>query len=241
MATIIITGSGKRIGRSLAIEFATKGYDIIVHYNNSKNKADETCHEISSIGRKVYSMKADLGNPHDIESMFHKIKQLSMVPDILVNNAGIFPGRKKISDMGVVEWDEALNVNLRSQFLCSKDFISLNPAGGRIINIASLGALEVWKERTPYNVSKAGVVQLTKSMARDLAPEFSVNCVCPGAISIPGEQGPGDGNMARLNKIPMGRYGLPKDVFDAVYFFATASKYITGQTLTVDGAYHLCR
>jgi NAD(P)-dependent dehydrogenase (short-subunit alcohol dehydrogenase family) len=111
--------------------------------------------------------------------------------------------------------------------------------GGRIVNIASLGAFQIWKDRIPYNVSKAAVVQLTKALARSLAPDIMVNAVAPGAIAIPDE--PAAGGMIAPSRIPMGRHGSTDDIFNAVYFFADTATYITGQTLIVDGGLNIAQ
>src|SRR5690606_4446286 len=136
--------------------------------------------------------------------------------------------------------DDTFDVNLKGELFTSQRFSQLAKPNSRIINIASLGALEIWKGRVPYHISKSALLHLTKAMAVELAPNISVNCVCPGAIHIP-EEPAEDSSLISTDKIPMKRYGNVDDIFDAVYFFATCSAYITGQNIIVDGGYHYSR
>jgi NAD(P)-dependent dehydrogenase (short-subunit alcohol dehydrogenase family) len=156
---------------------------------------------------------------------------------MLVNNAGVFPEAKDMKDIPLELWESTFAVNMRASFYTSQLYVKRAKPGGRIINIASIGGLEVWKGRIPYNVSKASLINLSRALARDLAPDFSVNCVCPGTITFP-EDPPEMASDPMIKKIPMKRFATPHDLFEAVYFFGTSTGYITGQTLVVDGGYH---
>ena len=238
MAIALITGSGRRIGKGLAIEFARKGWDVLIHYNNSAESALKTLQEIQNIGSKAVMFQADVRDYSAMQTGFEKAVAEIGHPDILVNNAAIYPSANNLQNTEISLWDDVMDTNLKSYFQMAKIFSENAVKGSRIINIASLGAFQIWKGRIPYNVSKAGVIQLTKALARDLAPNISVNSVSPGSIEIENE--PAEGGLAlKVENIPMNRYGKISDVFDAVYFFATASLYITGQNINVDGGYHL--
>jgi NAD(P)-dependent dehydrogenase (short-subunit alcohol dehydrogenase family) len=238
MAIAFITGSGRRIGKGLAIEFARKGWDVLIHYNNSADTAQKTFNEIKNMGAKAAMFQADVRDLSAMKNGFDQAVSEIGHPDVLVNNAAIYPSANNLQDTDESLWDDVMDINLKSYFQISKMFSENAEKGSRIINIASLGAFQIWKGRIPYNVSKAGVIQLTKALARDLAPKISVNSVSPGSIEIENE--PAEGGLAlKAENIPMNRYGKICDVFDAVYFFATASLYITGQNLNVDGGYHL--
>lgn len=239
MSIVLITGSGRRIGRGLAIRFAEKGWDVIIHYNSSADKVNETVGMVKKLAVKTSVIKADVRNPDEINNAFKIAVEQLGIPDVLVNNAGIYPRQTELKNITGQLWDDTLNINLRGEFYFSK-FYSEIAKEGRIINFSSLGGLEVWNNRIPYNVSKAGVIQLTKALAKELAPNFSVNCICPGTIDIPDEP-PSEKIHLNKEKIPMKRYGNVDDIFDAVYFFSTCSKYITGQVLCVDGGYHIAR
>jgi len=243
MSLVLITGAGKRIGRYLAHGFAKKGWNVAICYNESKSSAEKVVVDILSYDSnlKAVSVKCDIRKKDDIEIAFDAVIKKLGVPDVLINNAGIFPDRAGIEDISTELWDDTMNINLRGAFLCSQVFSEHAKSGARIINISSLGALEVWKHRIPYNVSKAGLNHLTKALAREFAPDITVNAVCPGAIFVEDEPSVTDKTLLDIDKIPMKRYGSPEDVFDAVYFFATCRNYITGQILTVDGGYHDAR
>ncbi len=239
MSTVFITGSGRRLGAGLALKFAEKGWNVALHYNSSKEKARETYRKVLEFGVKSCLVNSDVSDYKELENSFLDAADIIGLPDVLINNAGVFPKRKSIRELSLDEWDTTLNINLRGEFYASKIFAEKSKSG-RIINISSVGGLEVWKNRIPYNVSKAGVIQLTKSLARSLAPDFSVNCICPGTIKIIGEAAADESEIS-TEKIPMKRIGTVDDIFDAAYFFASCSKYITGQILTVDGGYSLGR
>ncbi|MBI5323688.1 MAG: SDR family oxidoreductase [Ignavibacteriae bacterium] len=239
MGKVLITGSGRRIGRGLAIRFAEKGWDVIIHFNSSENKANETLKHVKSLGVNAVLIKADVRFENEIiRGLDIAVKEVG-IPDVLINNAGVYPPETPLNQISGLMWDDTININLRGEYLFSKIYAG-KANEGRIINFASLGGLEVWNHRIPYNVSKAGVIQLTKALSKELAPNFAVNCICPGTIDIPDES---PSEIIRINKdkIPMKRYGNIDDIFDAVYFFSTCSKYITGQILCVDGGFHIAR
>lgn len=246
LKTVLITGGARRIGKVLSTRFAECGFNVLINYNKSKNQAEELQNSLSEQYPKlqIKTYQADVSDFSQVEEMFLSIDKDSLIPNILVNNAGVFPQSTKFEDLQQYLWHTTLDTNLSSQYYCSQSFLKLikkyNQEHSRIINIASLGGLEVWKDRTSYNVSKAGVLQLTKSLARDLAPLVSVNSVSPGTIEIPNDN-PSEELRISEQKTPFGRYGTADDVFDAVYFFATCSPYITGNNLNIDGAYHLSR
>ena len=238
MKTVFITGAARRIGRGIALKFAEKGWNVIVNYNTSKEKAIETAEEIKKLGARFELIYADVRDEKQVARAFKLAYDKMGVPDVLINNAGIYPEKRELTDIDIDFWDNVININLRGELLCAREFTKYAQDGAKIINFASLGAYEIWKQRMPYNVSKAGVIQLTKALARELAPKISVNSVSPGSIFIPDEVSPQDGAI-KEDRIPMKRYGSIDDVFDAVYFFATCSPYITGQNLNIDGGFHL--
>lgn len=238
---VFITGSGKRLGRSLALNFAKKGWDVVIHYNTSEELALKTKEEIIKMGRKVHLVQADLSSLNEIEFAFINTVNEFGIPNVLINNAGIFPKAKKIFEITKGDWEDTLNINLSAEFYTSKIFVEFARKNSKIVNISSLGAFEIWKNRIPYNVSKAAIIQLTKALARELAPLISVNTVCPGAILFENEVSENDKAMIKANKIPMKRYASPEEIFEAVYFFSTCTNYITGQFLCVDGGASLIK
>lgn len=236
MNYVLITGGARRIGKVIALEFAKKGYNIVLHYNKSDELANITKTEIENYNVNVMLAKADLTIESEIDKLFLQIKQYPI--DIVVNNAAIYPKQKSISELDLNDWNEVINLNLRSYFLVSQNFTNICKANGKIINIASLGAFHIWKKRIIYNISKAGVVQLTKALAVELAPRIAVNSVSPGSIFIPNDD-PSEHITLKESSIPFGRHGMAEEVFEAVHFFATCSNYITGQNVNVDGGFGL--
>jgi pteridine reductase len=240
MKTVFITGSGKRLGKHLAIRFAEKEWNVIIHYNNSIESALQTLELIKSYGVNCCAVHADLKNYDQISNAFNEAVTIVGIPDLLINNAGVFPEQRNLQDIENKFWDDVINTNLRAIFYTSKIFAGIAPDNSSIVNIVSLGATEIWKKRIPYNVSKAGLLQLTKALARELAPNIKVNAVSPGTIEIP-EDKPVEPISVKVSRIPMNRFGTPEDVFEAVFFLSTCSNFITGQNIIVDGGFSLVK
>jgi 3-oxoacyl-[acyl-carrier protein] reductase/pteridine reductase len=230
---VLVTGAGKRIGRSIALRFAAEGADVIVNYRTSKKEADEVVAEILATGRRAVAIQADVAKRADVIRLFATVEKDFGRLDILVNNAGMFFAAK-FEELTEEQWDTILDTNLKSQFLCSQAAAPMlrRSGQGRIINFASLGGLLAWPSYTHYCVSKAGVIMLTRCMARALAPEITVNAIAPGTISFPGDAP----DLAEdfIRRAPLRRTGTPKDIDDAVVFLAE-SPFITGQVIVVDG------
>ncbi|MGH9690353.1 MAG: SDR family NAD(P)-dependent oxidoreductase [Candidatus Acidiferrales bacterium] len=241
----LVTGAAKRIGRSIALRLATDGADLVVNYRRSRKEADALVREIEEIRsvakagkrdvlkrkRHAIAIQADVSRRSGVERLFAAaIKEFGRL-DILVNNTGVFfPAR--FEELTVEEWDLMLDVNLKSQFLCAQVAapIMKRQGRGRIVNLSSLGGLLAWPGYTHYCVSKAGVIMLTRCLARALAPEILVNSVAPGTIQFPGEAP----DEEYIRRVPLHRTGTGDDIADAVAYLATA-EFVTGQTLVVDG------
>lgn len=242
--TVLVTGGAKRIGAEISQHFALKKWNVIIHYNKSEYSAIDLSEKIISNGGVACTIKADLRNEDEIINMFRFSINKYNGLNVLVNNAGVFPERKELIETSIDFWKDILDTNLNSHFLTSREFaryvkqISISNKNNydyKIINIASVGGLKHWKNRVSYNVSKSAAIHLTKSLAKELAPEISVNCVCPGLIKIE------DDEILDVPEIrvPMRRYAGAEEVAETVYYFATCSQYITGQVLTVDGGLQL--
>jgi NAD(P)-dependent dehydrogenase (short-subunit alcohol dehydrogenase family) len=229
----LVTGAAKRIGRSVALRLASEGADVAVNYRSSKGEAEEVVAEIAALGRRAAAFRADVAKREDVTAMFAAVEKEFGRLDILVNNAGMFfPA--KFEELTEEQWDRILDANLKSQFLCSQAATPMLRRGGhgRIINFASLGGLLAWPAYTHYCVSKAGVIMLTRCLARALAPEITVNAIAPGTISFPGDAP----ELAEdfIRRAPLRRTGTPQDIDDAVVFLAQ-SAFVTGQVIVVDG------
>jgi 3-oxoacyl-[acyl-carrier protein] reductase/pteridine reductase len=221
---VLVTGGAKRIGRSIALQLKAEGARVIVHYNESEREAREVSENV---------VKADLTNVTQIRAMFDEIAQRFGRLDGLVNNAGRFT---RIDPLQVEEadWDFIHSVNLKATFFCCQAAakIMLSGDGGHIVNLSSLGALRPWADHAHYCASKAGVVMLTRALAKAWAPKISVNTVAPGVI-------PFDKFDERIDRFiaatPAGRAGTGEEVAEAVLYFLKTTKFITGQLLAVDG------
>src|SRR5579864_2992604 len=229
----LVTGAAKRIGRSVALRLASEGADVIVNYRGSKAEADGVVAEIADMGRRAIGVQADVAKRADVTALFAAVEKEFGKLDILVNNAGMFFSAK-FEELTEEQWDTILDTNLKSQFLCSQAAAAMlrRSGQGRIINFASLGGLLAWPAYTHYCVSKAGVIMLTRCMARALAPEITVNAIAPGTISFSGDAPEIAEDFVR--RAPLHRTGSPEDIEDAVIFLAR-SPFITGQVIVVDG------
>jgi NAD(P)-dependent dehydrogenase (short-subunit alcohol dehydrogenase family) len=239
MKNVLITGGGRRLGKHLALNFAKEGYNVVIHYNTSIEKAKETHQAILDIGMDAILFKADLRNIDDVKRLFDFAGMNYGKLDVLVNSAAVLPPQMSVSEISSDDWNDTMNINLKAYLFASQQFAKFANDNAKIINIASLGGQEIWKNRLLYNVSKAGVLQLTKALAREFAPQIAVNSVSPGIVAITDE--PSENDTLNPKRIPFGRYATPEEVFEAVYFFAECSNYITAQNLNIDGGYHDAR
>lgn len=230
----LVTGSGRRLGRQIALALAKDGWDVVLNYNHSKEPAMKTLLEIRNFGVNCIAVKADIKDSKQVDAMFERAFKTFDRLDLLVNNAAIFPPPVKFEGISDELWRFVLDTNLTGQFYCARAAARIMAErGGKIINLASLGGLQVWQEHIAYNVAKAGVIMLTKAMAKALAPKITVNAVAPGTIIIEGEES-GEIRHIETEKIPLKRYGKPEDIKAAVLYLAHAD-YVTGQVLVIDG------
>ena len=219
MKKVLITGGATGIGKSTAMLFAQKGYDVFVTYNQTEPDFDA-----------ITKIKCNLENEEDILNLFKTVGNI----DILVNNAGISL-IKQINDTTAEEYDKIMSVNARSYFLCSREAVKLMLKNheGAIVNVSSMWGQTGASCEIAYSMSKAAVIGLTRSLAEELAPSgITVNCVCPGII---------DTRMNNIfdkneleEEVPLGRLGTSEEVADAI-FYLTQNKYITAQILGVNG------
>jgi NAD(P)-dependent dehydrogenase (short-subunit alcohol dehydrogenase family) len=232
---VLVTGGGRRIGRVIALAFARAGAKVVVNYNRSQAEAAATVREIKALGVEAVALRADVAKVRQVQAMLRAVESRFGRLDILVNNAGIFfPA--KWDRLTEKDFDRVLGTNLKGPFFCAQAAgrIMQRQKRGRIINISSLGGLQAWSEYMHYCASKAGLIMLTRCLAKALAPYVQVNSVAPGTILFPGEK-PGPLILKVLDRNPLKRAGRPEEVADAVLYLATRGEFITGQVLVVDG------
>jgi NAD(P)-dependent dehydrogenase (short-subunit alcohol dehydrogenase family) len=223
--TILVTGAAKRIGRVIALRLAKEGARVIIHYGNSEAEARATAEECGN----ATLLRANLESVAEIERLFADAGPL----DGLVNNAARFTTINPL-DLTEADWDFIHSVNLKATFFCCQQAARAMIAGrgGRIVNLSSLGGIRPWSANAHYCASKAGVIMMTRALAKAFAPRVTVNSVAPGVIPF---REPDDRARRLIEKTPACRAGTPEDIADAVMFFLTATNFVTGQTLAVDG------
>lgn len=228
----LVTGAGKRLGRAVTVRLAEEGADVVVHYRSSQSEAQEAVKEIEKLGRRGVAIGADLGNVAEIKQLFDEAGQQFGRLDILVNSAANFLPASMISTTEQI-WDAALDTNLRAPFFCAQAAAPwLRRTQGVIINFADTGGLLGWTGYIPHSVSKAGVIMLTKVLAKALAPEVRVNAIAPGTITMEGDPPELEADFIKL--APLRRTGKAEDITDTVLFLVQ-SRFVTGQVLVVDG------
>ncbi len=234
----IVTGSARGIGKAIAMKLAGEGANIVIVDVNLES-AQETSGEIAAIGRKSFALKVDVSNFGEMEALINKTKDEWGSVDILVNNAGITKDNL-ILKMTPEDYDMVININLKGVFNGIKSVypVMMKQRKGKIVSIASVIGLIGNAGQANYASSKAGVIALTKTAAKELAGRnVTVNAVAPGYIQTAmTDKLPGNIKEEMLKLIPLKRMGLPEDVAKAVLFLSSEdSDYITGQTITVDG------
>lgn len=228
--TVLVTGAARRIGRAIALGLHAEGARVLLHYGTSEEEA----REVSELCGGAPLYRANLESAGEIREMFARIGREQGGLYGLVNNAARFT-RAPVLEISEADWDFIHSVNLKAVFFCAQEAARLmgRGGGGRIVNISSMGAFLAWPEHVHYCASKAGVVALTRGLAKALAPRISVNSVAPGVIPFEEREDPAIQKMARST--PAGRPGTGEEIADAVVFFLKASPFVTGQVLQVDG------
>jgi len=227
---VLITGSAKRIGRVIAIELARRGFAVGIHYNRSRAEAQEVAEECG--GAPVF--QADLADVEQIRRLFSEVRAKFGLLYGLVNNAARFTCFDPL-DITEADWDFIHDTNLKGTFFCCQEGAKqmLAGDGGRIVNISSLGGVRPWADHAHYCASKAGLIMLTKALAKAWAPRITVNSVAPGVIPFDNDV---DALVQKMiDATPMRRAGTPEEIAEAVYFFLSGPDFVTGQTLVVDG------
>jgi 3-oxoacyl-[acyl-carrier protein] reductase len=241
---VLVTGSSRGMGAAILEAFARAGATCIVNYFNdpdgvNKKDAEQTAGRIKQRGVPVHLVEADVRKYDSVAAMMKTIAETAGGLDILVNNAGIIRD-KTVKKMAPDDWQAVIQTNLDGVFYCSKLGAEIMRDGGRIVNVSSISGIAGFHGQANYAAAKAGVIAMTKVMAKELAKRgITVNAVAPGVIETPMIAGIKPEVQAEYAKqIPVGRFGKPEEVAHAILFFACEeSGYITGQTLPITGGW----
>ncbi|MGH7865956.1 MAG: SDR family NAD(P)-dependent oxidoreductase [Candidatus Binataceae bacterium] len=231
----LVTGAGRRVGRSIALALAERGASIAVHYRNSKREADELVGAVKKLGGKGEAFRADLEKVADIEKMVAAAVAAFARIDVLINSASVFE-KKPLDEVTERDWDVHLNTNLKAPFFLAKfaGAVMRRQGAGKIVNIGDWAGIRPYKNYLPYTVSKSGIIGLTRALAKTLAPQVQVNCVALGPVLPPDEY-----DSAEIERLRAGTLtdsiGTPEDVARAVLFFCEGTDFATGATLVLDG------
>lgn len=235
----LVTGAGHRVGRAIAVALGERGMRVAVHYNATADGARETARQIEAAGGSARIFAGDLTDPSRAPDLIAQVVDAFGSLDVLVNSAAVMV-RTPFGEVTPEQWDSIMALNVRSPFFLAQAAAThLQRAKGVIVNIADLAAFETWPAYLPHGLSKAGVVYLTRSLARVLAPDVRVGGIAPGTVLLPDDWS-GEAAEHLRATTPLAREGSPEDVTRTVLFILD-SDYLTGETIIVDGGRHVRR
>lgn len=228
---VLITGGVRRLGLEIARAFAARGARLALNYNSTpESEAEHARRSLLDLGAsEVHLIKGDV--TAESASIVRSAAEKKGGLDVLINNAGVLPPQRSFSELSAAELERTLGLNLLAPFSVTQAALPFLGKGASVINLASLGGVQIWKERIDYNVSKSALITLTKALARELGPSgITVNAIAPGAMQLDDEaMGVG------VQRIPLGYYGNGDDIANAAIYLAYDAPYMTGQVLVVDG------
>lgn len=231
----LVTGAARRVGRAIALELAARGAHVVVHHHTSVADAEGTAAAIRAAGVQALLLRADLARAEQVATLAREAEARTGGVAVLVNCASNYL-RTPLDGLGEAEWDLSLNVNLKAPFLLALHLGRAMRARGEgaIVNVADWAGERPMRHYLPYCVSKAGLIALTRGLARELAPAVRVNAVAPGPVLLPDDVGPAEAEAVR-RATPLGRIGRPEDVARCVRFLVEEAEYSTGALVHVDG------
>jgi NAD(P)-dependent dehydrogenase (short-subunit alcohol dehydrogenase family) len=229
----LVTGAGKRLGRVVALRLAQEGADVAIHFGNSAVEAAEAVSQIEKLGQRAVAFPAELTSVAAIRKLVADVASYFGHLDILVNNAANFL-ETHFAETTENTWDASLDTNLKAPFFCSQAAAPHLAKSGRgvIVNFADIGGLVGWCEFLPHSISKAGIIMMTRVLAKALAPAVRVNALAPGTITMPDD--PPEWQQDYILRAPLKRSGRPDEIADAVMFLIS-TEFVTGHVLVLDG------
>jgi pteridine reductase len=232
---VLITGGAVRLGRSISLELAAAGAVVFCHYHRSEEAAKKLKAEIEKAGGQIYLLQSDLSHIPNTESLLNNVMAKSGRVDILINNAALFY-QTPLGTVTEEQWDRLFDLNLKAAFFCARyaGRYMVQQGHGKIINLGDTCAENPWPSSIPYALTKAGIIAMTRGLAKELAPQVQVNCVNPGPVLLPEAYDRAERNRS-IERTLLKREGSPEDVVRTVRFLIEGSDYITGTVITVDG------
>lgn len=231
----LVTGSAKRVGRSIALELAARGANVVVHHHTSANEAAATVRDLEALGVRAFTLRAELSKPAEVEALARDAEARTGGLAVLVNSASNYL-RAPFDTLTGAVWDASLDTNLKAPFLLSwRIGLAMRSRGeGRIVNLVDWAGERPYRDYLPYCVSKAGLIGLTKALAKELAPEVTVNGVAPGPVLAPADMTEAEREGVK-RATPLKRFGTSEDVARCVRFLVEEADFTTGSVYYVDG------
>ena len=231
----LVTGAARRVGKSIALALAERGAHVVITYNSSAVEAQATVQEIMGRGVQGMALQGNITRSDDVNAIVQQVMDRFSRIDILVNNASNYY-RTPFDTLTEEQWDDLVGTNLKGTFLMTKRVGDemLKTGMGKIINLADWAGFRPYKDYIPYCVAKAGVIALTKALAKTLAPTIQVNAIAPGPVMLP-EDFSDSQREAVVRATPLKRIGTPLDIAQTVVFLVEGSDFITGAIIPVDG------
>ncbi|MBI3021474.1 MAG: SDR family oxidoreductase [Candidatus Omnitrophica bacterium] len=232
---VLVTGGARRIGQAIALALARRRAHVVISYRTSAREARATLRAIQNLGSEGLAVQADLSRGSAVQRVMDRIARRFGRLDVLVNSASNFL-RSPFETLTERGWDEALDTNLKGPFLCAlyASRLMRRHGGGKIINLADWAGVRPYRDYLPYCVSKAGVIGLTKALAKELAPGIHVNAIAPGP-SLPPARMSAAARKRVATRVPLKRWGGPQDIANAVLFLIEGTDFMTGSVIFVDG------
>jgi NAD(P)-dependent dehydrogenase (short-subunit alcohol dehydrogenase family) len=226
--TALVTGAAKRVGHEIALALARRGANVVVHYNTSAADARRVVKEIQAHGVRAIAVKADQSNARQVRDAVKKAGKI----DVLVASAAVFE-RTPLAKLTEADWDFHIDANLKGPFLFALE-VARQMKTGKMIFFADWAAMRPYRNYLPYLVSKAGIICLTKALAKELAPGIQVNAIAPGPVLLPADFPEAERSKV-IDSTLVKRLGSPQDIVNSVLFLLEGSDFITGHVLVVDG------
>lgn len=234
--TALVTGAGKRIGREIALALARRGANLVIHYNSSARDAEKVVADITALGVRAIAVKADQTNSEQVRTaVAEAIRQLGGI-DILVASAAVYH-RTPFEKITEADWDLHIDANLKGPFLFAHELgmhMLNTKRDGKMVFFADWAAMRPYPNYLPYLISKAGIICLTKALAKELAPRVQVNAIAPGPVLLPPDFTEAETQQV-IESTVVKKLGSPQDIVNSVFFLIEGSDFITGHVLVVDG------